>query len=115
GALRVAVTTDLPWLDWDVFEDSGLTWNDTIPIIGAFQPMTPAQTAFTVQILRAIRSDEPFDTEVKAYIAAILEEHGFVYAPKEYFDGAQELLDRKVWLAGFRQQVAMAWERIKDV
>src|SRR5690606_15858251 len=46
GALRVAVTTDLPWLDWDVFEDSGLTWNDTIPIIGAFQPMTPAQTAF---------------------------------------------------------------------
>jgi hypothetical protein len=115
GALRVAVTSDAPWLDWDVFEDCGLAWNDVTPIIGAFQPMTPMQMAFAVSVLHEIRSDEQFDTEVKAYIASILEDNGWVFAPPEFFDGAQELLDRKVWLVGFRQQVMAAWERVKDV
>lgn len=115
GALRLAATTDVPWLDWDVFEDSGLSWNDVVPIIGTFQPMTPMQTAFAVTVLHGIRADEAFDPEVKAYIAAILEDAGWVYAPAEYFDGAQELLDRRVWLVGFRQQVAQAWEKLKDV
>lgn len=114
-ALRMAATTDVPWLDWDVFEDSGLAWNDIVPVIGTFQPMTPMQTAFAVQVLHGIRSNEPFDAEVKAYIAAILDDNGWVYAPFEYFDNAQELLDRKVWLVGLRQQVKQAWEKIKDV
>jgi hypothetical protein len=114
-ALRLAATTDTPWLDWDVFEDSGLAWNDIIPLIGTFQPMTPMQTAFAVHVLQGIRPDEPFDDEVTAYIAAIIEEEGFVYAPAEYFANAQGLLDRKVWLTGFRQEVMQAWEALKDV
>jgi hypothetical protein len=114
-ALRVAVTSDMPWLDWDIFEDSGLAWNDIVPIIGAFQPMSPAQTAFAVSILRAIRADEEFDAEVIAYIGAILEDHGWVYAPEEFFGPVQGLLDRKKWTVGFRMDVAAAWERIKDV
>lgn len=115
GALRVAATTDAPWLDWDVFENAGLAWNGTVPTVGAFQPMTPAQTAFTVQILREIRDDEPFDMEVKAYIAAILDEYGFVYAPEEYFDGARELLERKQWLTGLRSDVQDAWDRVRSM
>lgn len=114
-ALRIAVSMDMPWLDWDVFEDSGLAWNDIVPVLGAFQPMTPAQTAFAVSILRRIRSDEEFEPEVVAYISAILEEHGFVYAPEEFFGPAQGLLDRRRWLLGFKQEVATAWDQIKDV
>lgn len=114
-ALRVAVTSDMPWLDWDIFEDSGLAWNDIIPMIGAFQPMSPAQTAFAVSIFRAIRDDEAFDAEVIAYIGSILEDHGWVYAPEEFFGPVQTLLDRKKWTVGIREEVAAAWERIKDV
>lgn len=114
-ALRVAVSMDMPWLDWDVFEDSGLAWNDIVPVIGAFQPMSPAQTAFAVSILRRIRSDEEFDPEVVAYIGAILEENGFAYAPEEFFGPVQGLLDRRRWLLGFKQEVATAWDQIKDV
>lgn len=114
-ALRVAATTDMPWLDWDIFEDSGLSWNDIIPVIGAFQPMSPAQTAFTVSVLREVRSDEEFDDEVVAYIGAILEDHGWVYAPEEFFGPVQKLLDRKKWLVGFREEVATTWDQIKDV
>jgi hypothetical protein len=115
GALRAAATTDVPWLDWDVFENAGLAWNGLIPMVGAYQPMTPAQTAFTVQLLRELRADEPYETEVKAYIAAILEDYGFVYAPPEFFDGAHELLERKAWLAGLRSDVQDAWERVREM
>lgn len=113
-ALRLAAVTDAPWLDWDTFENSTLAWNDIIPIFGAYQPTSPMQTAFGVQVLRSIRQDEEFSWEVKAYIAAILEDNGFVYAPEEWFAGAQEVIDRKVWLLGFKSEVAAAWEKIKD-
>jgi len=115
GALRVAVSTDIPWLDWDVFEDCGLAWNDIIPVIGTFQPMTPMQTAFAFHILQSIRPDEKLNHEVRAYIGAILDDHGFVYAPEPMFGPVQDLLDRKVWLTGFRSDVAMTWEKVKGM
>lgn len=115
GALRTAVSTDLPWKDWDTFENCSLAWSDLVPLVGVFQPITPAQAAFGVSILQQIRADEPFQNEVNAYIAAILDDDGWAFAPPEYFAGAQALLDRKVWLAGLRHDVEQAWERIKDV
>jgi len=114
-ALRLAAVTDAPWLDWDTFENSTLAWNDIVPLIGAFQPVTPMQAAFGVQVLRYIRSDEPFSWEVRAYIAACLEENGFVYAPDEWYAGAQEVIDRKIWLTGFKTDVADAWGKVADV
>ena len=76
-ALRLAATTDVPWIDWDVFEDCGLSWNDIVPTMGAIQPMTPMQAAFSVQILKGIRPDDELGHEIKAYIAAILDDHGW--------------------------------------
>ena len=114
-ALRLAVLTDVPWLDWDTFENSALAWNDTIPFFGAFQPISPMQAAFAIQVLRVLRTGEEFSWEVKAYVAAILEDNGFVYAPEEWFDGAQGVIDRKVWLLGFKTEVAEAWEKIKNI
>jgi hypothetical protein len=115
-ALRLAAKKDMPWLDWDVFEDCGLSWNDTIPVIGMFQPMTPMQVAFTVQTLRSIRPDEEFAHEVKAYIAAILDDHGWVWAPKEYFGDVQEILDRdREHLVGLKQEVKSAWKKVRKI
>lgn len=114
-ALRVAATTDMPWLDWDTFENCSLAWNDTIPLFGAYQPVTPAQAAFGVQILRAIQPDQEFAWEVSVYIAACLEENGWVYAPEEWFAKAQPVIDRKIWLMGLKDQVAQTWPRVQDV
>jgi hypothetical protein len=114
-ALDVAASTDTPWIDWDTFENCGQSWNDFVPVFGSFQPMTPMQIAFAVQVLRGVRGEEEFSWEVNAYIAAVLEEHGWVYAPEEWFAGAQELLDRKDWLIGLRVDVADAWEKVKDI
>lgn len=114
-ALGIAVGTDVPWLDWDTFENCGLAWNDVTPIFGAFQPMTPMQTAFAVHVLRSVRDDERFANEVNAYIAALLEEHGWVYAPEEWFAGAQDIIDRKEWLVGLKVEVKEAWKRVQHV
>ena len=115
-ALRLAVTTDMTWEDWDTFEDSGLAWNDIVPTIGSFQPMTPMQVAFAVQVLREIRPDEEFAHEVRAYIAAILDDHGWIWAPEEYFGDVQQILGRgREHLVGLKQEVTSAWEKIKDV
>jgi hypothetical protein len=114
-ALRLTATTDIPWIDWDVFEDCGLSWNDVVPVIGSFQPMTPMQLAFAIQIMRGIRPDDPFAHEVKAYIAAVLDEHGWVWAPEEWFDGAQEVLERnREHLVGLKNEVIQAWEQVQD-
>lgn len=115
-ALRIAVTRDITWLDWDVFEDSGLAWNDIVPTIGAFQPMTPMQVAFAIQVLRGIRPDDEFAHEVRAYMAAILDDHGWIWAPGEWFDGAQEILDRgRDHLVGLKEDVASTWERVQEM
>lgn len=114
-ALDVAASTDLPWLDWDTFENCGIAWNDFIPVFGSFQPMTPMQVAFAVHILRGVRPDEEFGNEVSAYIAAVLDEHGWVYAPEEWFPGAQALLDRKDWMVGLKTEVKKAWKVVKDI
>jgi hypothetical protein len=115
GALAVAARTDAPWQDWDVFENCGLAWNDIIPVFGAYQLLVPMQIALAVHVLREVREEEEFANEVNAYIASILEEHGWVYAPPEWFADAQLLLDRKKWLVGFRQDVASAWAKVGDI
>jgi len=114
-ALTFAASTDTPWLDFDSFENCGQAWNDFLPIFGAFQPLTPMQVAFAVQVLRGIRPEDEFGHEVNAYIAAVLDEHGWVYAPEEWFAGAQAILDRKDWLVGLKADVAQAWKHIKDI
>jgi hypothetical protein len=113
-ALRLAAKSDMPWLDWDVFEDCGQSWNDTIPIIGSYQPMTPMQLAFAIQVCRSIRPDDEFAHEVKAYVAAILDDHGWVWAPKEYFGDVQEILERgREHLVGLKQDVIAAWKKVR--
>ena len=115
-ALRLAAKNDMPWIDWDVFEDCGLSWNDIVPVIGSFQPMTPMQMAFAIETLRTIRPDEEFAHEVKAYIAAILDDHGWVWAPKEYFGDVQEILERgREHLVGLKQEVISAWKKVRKV
>lgn len=115
-ALRVAMRTDVPWLDWDIFENCGVAWTDGLPIFGAFQPLAPSQLAFAVQTLRSIRAEETFENEVVAYMAATLETNGLVLAPTEWFPPeVQALLDRKVWILPLKADVQKAWESAREL
>jgi hypothetical protein len=111
-ALRLAATSYSPWSDWDVFEKCGLAWNDVVPVFGAWQPMSPSQVAFTVEVLRELHPEAPWDHEVAAYEAAVLHESGFVYAPQQWFPGAQAILDRHAENAAFKAEVQSTWEKL---
>jgi hypothetical protein len=113
-ALRLAVKSYAPWCDWDTFEKCGLAWNDSVPLFGAYQPMAPSQVAFTIEVLKALHADATPEHEVAAYEAMILDENGFVYAPAEWFPGAQALLDRKSEGAPLKARVEQAWEHLKE-
>ena len=111
-ALRLAATSYSPWADFDVFEKCGLAWNDVVPVFGAWQPMSPSQVAFTVTILRELHREAPWAHEAAAYEAAVLDENGFVFAPEEWFPGAQAILDRKAENAALKAEVQRAWEKL---
>ena len=111
-ALRVATNTYRPWSEWDTFEKCGLAWNDILPVFGAWQPMPPSHVAFTIEVLRALHPEAPWTHEVAAYEAMILDDSGFVYAPPEWFPGAQVLLDRNPSNAAFRDEVASTWAKL---
>jgi hypothetical protein len=111
-ALRVATKTYRPWSEWDTFEKCGLAWNDVLPVFGAWQPMPPSHVAFTVEALQGLHPEAPWTHEVAAYEAMILDDNGFAYAPPEWFPGAQAILDRNPNTAGFRDEVAHAWEKL---
>lgn len=115
GALVVAAETAGPWNDWDTFEKCGVAWANQTPVFGAYQPLTPSQAAFTVQVLEGIHAGTEFGHEIQAYLGAVLDENGWVYAPEEWFPGAQALLDRREDTAEFRDEVVAAWAKVKDI
>ena len=113
-ALRVSITTNLAWFDWDVFENTGHAWTGTIPRFGEYQPLSSLYVAFANETLDTLRSDEEWSAEVSAYMAAVLDQEGFVFAPEEWFPGAQRLLDRNKEGHVLRDQVEMVWRKAQN-
>jgi hypothetical protein len=115
-AVRTALLTSRPWDEWDVFEKCGVAWNDLMPIFGAYQPMSPSQLAFAVHVAHSLEPDMAFSPEVCAYMAAVLDDAGFVYAPPDWFpDEVQLLLDRKAWTVATKVNVVALWEKVQHV
>jgi hypothetical protein len=112
-ALAVALSTDAPWQDWTTFENCGQAFNSLIPHFGQMQPLSSAQTALTVTILKRLQPFN-FSVEVLGYISAVCLYNGIVYAPKEWFDAAQPLIDKQNANVEFKNEVKEAWEKVKE-
>lgn len=111
-ALSVALSTDAPWQDWTTFENCGKAFNNSIPVFGQIQPLSPVETAFTVQLLKKLNVFD-FSDEVLGYIASVCLYNGIVYAPKEWFDKAQPFIDAQNKNPEFKREVEAAWKAIK--
>ena len=83
-ALQTALSTDIPWEDWDVFENFCLAMVNETPIWGEMQPLDPEEMAFGIGVLNAIGPDEEFGTDVLGYIAAVLVYNGFLALPNSH-------------------------------
>lgn len=80
-ALQVALTTDAPWQDYDIFENSCIAWTGNIPTFGVIERIDLHELAFGIGVLDRIR-DEEYSSEVLAYIAATLIENGMIAMPE---------------------------------
>ena len=111
-AVSVALSTDAPWQDWTTFENCGKAFNDSIPVFGQIQPLSPIETAFTVRLLKKLNVFD-FSDEALGYIAAVCLNSGIVYAPKEWFDKAQPFIDAQNKDPDLKKEVEAAWKAVK--
>jgi len=79
-ALSLALTSDKPWTEYDVFENVCLAFNNHIPTWGVTEPMDTFEMAFGIGVLDAIRQDE-YDDDVLGYMAATYLHSGVIALP----------------------------------
>ena len=79
-ALQVVLTTDIPWQDFDVFENTALAFTNQIPLWGVLEPLDLHEMAFTIGILDAIR-DEQYDDDVLGYVTSVMLYNGVIAQP----------------------------------
>lgn len=111
-AISVALSTDAPWQDWTTFENCGKSFNNTIPVFGQIQPLSPIEAAFTVSLLKKLNVFD-FSDEVAGYIAAICLYNGIIFAPNKWFDGAQRFIDAQNKNPELRDEVKAAWKALE--
>lgn len=120
-ALQAAVTTDAPWVIYDVFENFCIATTGDIPTIGELEPLDIYQLGFGVGVLDAIRT-ETYDDSVRSYIAATLLNNGIVYLPGDIgLPDVNDILAQLTYgndlVAVLIEQVKLEWKsgrRIKD-
>jgi hypothetical protein len=108
-ALAVSLVTNAPWQDWPIFENCGRAFNNTIPVFGQVQPLSPAETAFTVHVLKTLNA-YPFSEEVLGYISAVCLYNGIVYAPAKWFGKCQPLINKQNQNPEIRKEIQQAWK-----
>lgn len=80
-ALQVAITTDAPWQDFDIFENTCIAFSGGIPTFGLIEQIDLHELAFGLGCLDKIRDDE-WSSDVLGYIAATLVNNGMIAMPE---------------------------------
>jgi hypothetical protein len=114
-AIQVARTTNRPWHDWDVFENTCLAFCNQIPLWGELEPLDLHEVAFGLGCLDDIR-EEAYGDDVLGYIAATLM-YNFLFMCPPMFPDVSNILDRlspetrelvgqvsQTWHSGIRPQ-----------
>lgn len=87
-SIQVALLRDSTWIDMDVFEKTGVSFANRIPIWGVLQPLDLDDMAFTCGVLDRIddedaeeNPDRLYGDEVRAYVSAVLLDNGVFVTP----------------------------------
>lgn len=109
-AIQVARTTNRPWHDWDVFENTCLAFCGQIPLWGELEPLDLHEMAFGMGCLDDIRSEE-YGDDVQGYMAATLA-YNTLYAVPPSMPDVSEIVDRlmpDIELRDLVRQTHQAW------
>lgn len=116
-ALSVAMTTDYPWQEWHIFENTGKSFNHQLPRFDYIQPLTPGECLVTSNILEDIRGEEKFTNEVAIYVATSFLSNGMIYIPKEwdFKNLIQKHIDNFIYDFDLKKETEIAWNKIKTI
>lgn len=93
-AIQACVSTNLPWMDYDTFENVCLAFCGQIPIWGTIEPLDLHEIMFGVGVLRMIREEEEFGDEIHGYMAATLAYNSLFACPPALPPEVQTIIDR---------------------
>lgn len=118
-AARNLITQGQFWNSVDIFNATvqAFNWVDVEPGVGLHP--SPAQIVLAMRLAREIvgpRKVEPiFSDHVRAYIAVVFLDRGYVYIPDEFgLPGVQEHLDRYHQDANLRNAVEAKWRELMN-
>lgn len=95
-ALQNILVTDIPWNDFDIFENACLAFTNQIPIFGEIEPLDVHEMAFGAGILDAIRQEE-YSSDVLGYMAAVMQYNGMITVPDNCPIGDAATLQSIMW------------------
>ena len=114
-ALQTVVSTDTPWLDWNIFEKVGKAFNHQIPDFTYNQPLSTGECFVTINKLKRLRPEEDdFSREVYIYIAQTARSEGYLYLPEELDTREiQGILDEYIFDGALKEEVREKWQKLR--
>jgi hypothetical protein len=94
ASLRVAVKTDFPWTELEVFENVAHAFSGREARFDLMQQLEPFEVAFALDVLVDLHPGHDIGGRVESYIAATLFDAGLSYAPPVLFGQVQDDLDK---------------------
>lgn len=89
-AIRVTLTTNRPWAEFEIFENVGEAFNGESPNMTVLEPLTPGEAIATMRMLDVFRHDT-YHFEVLSYVASCFFDSGFIACMNP---NVQPLLDK---------------------
>jgi hypothetical protein len=108
-AIAVARTTDRPWHDWDVFENTCLAFVGQIPLWGELEPLDLHEMAFGMGCMDDIREDQ-YGDDVLGYIATTLVYNSLYSSPPSLPDVSSIINRIATDLRDLSRQTLQAWD-----
>jgi len=113
-AIKVCLSSDAPWVEWNIFENVGKAFNHQIPNFSIIQPLSLGECLVTGELLTQLREGEQFSGEVLAYVGAVAANENYLYIPIDFQLGkAQKNLDKFTHDHETRDKIAKIWGSIQ--
>lgn len=80
-AMRTIHVTEQPYERWEVFDDVCAGLSGLPPLFDVIQRPSPGRAAYSMDVMKKAREEQKFSEEVLKYVAAVLLDHGLVFAP----------------------------------
>lgn len=97
-ALQVALSTNRPWVEYEVFENVATAFSGDVPHPFTLEPRSAEECLLCMHCLNSIRHDERYEPEVLVYVASCFVHDGFVHVgPAPFMQQVQVYVDKLIY------------------